>query len=354
MYQHGGDIYSNHIELDFSVSLNPLGMPEGVRHAIISHIKDFETYPDYSCRKLRSAIAMKEGVDADEVICGNGAAELIYDVVHAVKPAHALILAPAFSEYEKALVTENCCVDYFFLKAGQNFTFEQEKDFNDFLKKLDSRYDMVFLCNPNNPSGNILKHDLIFKILDKCAIYNILVLLDECFIDFTCEESFAGAVRQYPNLFLLKAFTKTYSMAGIRLGYGISSNTGLLSRIASMRQCWNVSAVAQTAGAAALKEKDYLNKTQDYVEKERKYLEKELVILGFNVFKSCANYLLFHSGAGIMDQTGNFHDKLLKRQILIRKCDDYKGLDQGFFRIGVRNHSENEILIQTIREIIVQ
>ncbi|MDD6573394.1 MAG: histidinol-phosphate transaminase [Thermoflexaceae bacterium] len=354
MYQHGGDIYSNNIKLDFSVNLNPLGMPQSVRQAIAENINDYETYPDYSCRRLRRAIAAKEGVEEEDIICGNGAAELIYDVVRAVRPSRALILAPAFSEYEKALHAVHCDVDYFFLKAEQNFTLKREEDAEVFLKKLDEPYDMVFLCNPNNPAGSILKYDLILEIIDKCAVSGALTVLDECFIEFTREESFAGKGKKYPNLFLIKAFTKTYSMAGVRLGYAISSNQKLLSEICSIRQCWNVSAIAQAAGVAALLERDYLERTREYVDLEREYLRKELINLGFNVIEGAGNFLLFSQDMDKITHKVPLYDKLLERHILIRKCDDYKGMNKGFYRIGIKSHGENEILIGEIKEIVAQ
>lgn len=348
MYKHGGDIYSNKVKKDFSVSLNPLGMPESVKKAISEHIEDYETYPDYSCRELRKDISRHENVDAENIICGNGAAELIYDVVRAVSPKRALIFVPAFSEYEKALRAVDCQVDYFFLKDKQGFTLKGEKDMEELRMRLTERYDMVFLCNPNNPAGSILKEDIIIEILRKCALYNTIVVLDECFIEFTDEASFAMQTSQFENLFLIKAFTKIYSMAGVRLGYGICSGQKLLERIQSVRQCWNVSAIAQEAGRAALLEKDYAGKTRRFVKNERIYLENELIKCGFNVAEGVGNYILFQNPA---DEEDDLYEKLLEKQILIRKCDDYKGLGKGYFRIAVKSHEDNEILIRAICEI---
>lgn len=348
MYQHGGDIYTHeNIIMDFSVNLNPLGMPQSVKRAIRMNLSDYETYPDYSCRKLRQKLSEKEGVDSEHILCGNGAAELIYDVVRAANPEKALILVPAFSEYEKALRSVNCHVDYFYLPKEQDYSLEEGDVFLRLLMQLEEKYDMLFLCNPNNPTGGILKQDLIVRMLRKCAAFGTRIVLDECFIDFTGEESLASQIVAYPNLVVIKAFTKIYSMAGIRLGYALCSDEKLRNRILSMRQCWNVSSIAQRAGVAALEENDYLERTRAYVQKERKYMEKQLIKLGFNTVKGVANYILFHTKS----EQINLWEELYKKQILIRQCDDYIGLKMGYYRIAVRRHKENKQLIQAIREI---
>ena len=349
MYQHGGDIYTHeNIIMDFSVNLNPLGMPKSVKRAILANLDKYETYPDYSCRKLIQKLSIKENVDTESILCGNGAAELIYDVVRAIKPQKALIPIPAFSEYEKALHSVDCHVDYFVLPKDKNFMPDEKEVFQSFLMKLEENYDILFLCNPNNPTGRVLKQDLIIEIVRKCATLNTRVILDECFIDFTGEESIASQIAFYPNLFVIKAFTKIYSMAGVRLGYALCSHKELRNSILSGRQCWNVSAVAQYAGLAALEEEDYINRTREYVRKERKYLEKQLVKLGFNVLEGEANFLLFHVNSLEID----LWEELRKKQILIRKCDDYKGLGVGYYRIAVKRHEENKKIIQAMREVL--
>lgn len=341
---HGGDIYRQNVELDFSVNLNPLGMPANVKEAIINNIDGYETYPDLRAEKLCRALAEREAVSAGNIICGNGATELIYQLVPAEKPGKALILAPAFKEYESALHVVGCEIHHFVLKEENGFDFTAEEE-NRFLSELEKKYDMVFIANPSNPCGITLKQDLMIKICRICEEKRTLLLVDECFLDFTEQTSLAKAVQEYRQLFVLKSFTKNYSMAGLRLGYGISGNKELLERMMKAAPCWSVSSVAQVAGEAALKNTDYMTRTREYLEKERIFVKNSMVKLGFNIICGEANYLFFK---------GIYHLKelLLAQGILIRSCDDYFGVPEGYYRIAVRSRKDNIRLLECLEEIV--
>lgn len=351
MYQHGGDIYSNDVMLDFSVSLNPCGMPGGVCDAIKIHIRDYETYPDYDCRKLREGISLIEKVDAHNIICGNGAADLIYHVVSAVKPKKALLIVPSFLEYERALRAYDCEVDYFFLKKENDFLLEKQKEA--FLTELDRGYDMIFVCNPNNPVGNVLEISFIKEIADKCKEKGTAMVLDQCFIELSGQKSMANELISYENVIILNAFTKTYAMAGVRLGYLISSNAGLIKEIKNKRQSWSISSIAQIAGIAATSEQTYLLKSIKTIKKEREYLVKGLTKLGFKIYPGEANFILFEN----VFETDtlkkiDFKAKLLENQIMIRSCSNFVGLSESFYRIAVKKHVENKLLLLVLENII--
>lgn len=343
-YGHGGDIYRQKAEMDFSVNLNPLGMPGNVKEAIVSHLADYEAYPDYRAEALCEALSRKEQVPAEYILCGNGATELIYQLVMARRPRRALILAPAFSEYKNALETVACKTDYFVLKEESGFDFTPQEE-QLFFEKLEKKYDMVFLANPSNPCGISLKQDLIFEMCSICAEKQTIVLLDECFLDFTENTSLVQDIHRYPNVFVLKAFTKNYSMAGLRLGYGICKDTEMLEDMRKYAPCWNVSAVAQTAGLAALENDGYMERTREYVAKERKYLKNGMVKLGFNHISGEADYLFFK---GIPQ----LKERMLEKYILIRCCDDYYGLPAGYYRIAVKKHEDNVRLLACLEEIV--
>ncbi len=184
---------------------------------------------------------------------------------------------------------------------------------------------MIFLCNPNNPTGHMLTRDQLKEIAGFCKDHSILMVLDECFIPLTTrakECTMVGELENYPNLFLLKAFTKLYAMPGLRLGYGMTSNLQLLEELASIMQPWSVSIPAQMAGVAALKEKDYAAKTPVYVAERRVHLRKEMQDLGLTVYPGEANYLFFKGPQGL-------YDKCQERGILIRDCSNYIGLREG-------------------------
>ena len=202
--------------------------------------------------------------------------------------------------------------------------------------------EVVFLCTPNNPTGRLLPLPLLEQILQVCAAWGTRVFLDECFLDLTEDGvSAKSLLAAHPELLILKAFTKSYGMAGIRLGYCLCADSALLRRMASTSQPWNVSSLAQSAGVAALAEQDFLQRTQSLVHTERRWLTDNLTALGFWVCPSQANFLLFHGPLGL-------REGLLRQGIAIRGCGNYSGLDDGWYRIAVRPHEENEALITAI------
>lgn len=337
---HGGDIYRHPDVIDFSVNTNPLGTPESVKRAVQESVAKIEHYPDVRCEALREAISRFEQVNMEEILCGNGAAELFFAAVQAVWPQKALVIAPSFSEYEEALRSVGAEVEYYYLCEEDNFQIRE-----DYVDKLSEEIDMIFLCNPNNPTGVLLERKFILEVLKRCKEKNSLFVLDECFVDFVEEpenHTIKDMLKEYPNLFLLKAFTKRYAMAGVRLGYGLSSNQRLLEKIQHCGQPWAVSTVAQKAGIAALKEEEYVKRSMAYVHAQRKKLIKNLTLLGYKTFDSKANYIFFQGEEGL-------YEKCLEKGILIRDCSNYYGLKKGYYRVAVKLQEENEKLLEVLK-----
>lgn len=337
---HGGDIYKETMLLDYSANTNPYGTPAGVRLAMQRVLEEVHHYPDPYCRKLVQAIAAFEQVPEEWILCGNGAAELIYACCAAWKPKRALELAPTFSEYAQALSVVSCETERYVLPREQDFLLGEE-----FLSYLqEKKPEILFLCNPNNPTGRLIAPELLERIADICHRQGTFFFLDECFLDFTDCKSAKRMLKRYPELLILKAFTKSYGMAGVRLGYCLSADSGVLKKMATVTQPWNVSMLAQAAGVAALQETEFLQQTKQMIKGERERLFYGLKALGFAVCPSDANYLLFHGKAGL--------DQALKRkQIAIRSCENYEGLEAGWYRIAVRLPSENDRLLYAIRQV---
>ena len=221
--------------------------------------------------------------------------------------------------------------------------FELTGDFLNYLSKTNP--EAVFLCNPNNPTGRTIAPALLGAILDFCSQHGISLFVDECFLDLADSgESLVPFLQDHRNLFILKAFTKSYGMAGIRLGYCMTSDSALLTRMAQCTQPWNVSHLAQAAGIAALREQEFLQKTKALIAPERWWLKDALEQCGFHVCPSDANYLLFRADPAL-------HGKLKEKKIAIRNCSNYEGLEPGWYRIAVRCHAENEMLLRAIREV---
>lgn len=346
--KHGGDIYS-YIEingfdpLDYSANVNPLGLPENVKKALAENIDSYSAYPDVHCRRLKEKVGIYEKFDPDGIVFGNGAADIIYRLCHALRPKTALLTAPTFSEYEQALINTGCKIRYFGLNPENGFAVG-----TNILDQVPGT-NIVFICNPNNPTGSLVGRELIYNLSQKCKEENCIVVIDECFMDFVGEKnkySFIEYLAEFNNVIIVKAFTKTFAMAGLRLGYCLCRNEEIIYKIKKVGQPWSVSVPAQVAGVAAIEDSDYLSRTVQLVDKERGYLTKGLSNFGFTVFKSHTNFILFKT------EHKDLYNKLYKKGVLIRKCLDFNGLDETYYRIAVRSKEDNEKLIGLIREVI--
>ncbi len=342
MYQHGGDIYSNNVKLDFSANINPFGMPYAVKKAAECAIANCIHYPDTYCRELTKGISIKEEIKEEHILCGNGAADLIFRFVLAKSPKKALLLAPSFSEYEAALHTINCHIHYHILQEEYGYCLTEQ-----FLNEITQQTDVVILCNPNNPTGILIEKELLYKIVCQCHKTNTFLFLDECFLDFMANEkeiSLKQQIHYNKNIMILKAFTKMYGMAGLRLGYCICSDTTLIQKMRFVSQSWAVSIPAQAAGVAALNETEFVKKTIELIQQEKQYLLSELKNIGIYCYTPSANYIFFKAERG-------YYEMLLKKGILIRSCHNYKGLCHGYYRIAIKTHEQNKILIEALKEV---
>lgn len=343
---HGGDIYSERkvkTLIDFSANINPFGLPSSVKESIVNNIDSYMNYPDPLCRELRQAISTHEDISSDSIICGNGAADIIFKIALALKPKKTLLIAPTFSEYEESISYIGGKVKYYNLKEDKYFNIEK-----DILDYITPDLDMMFICNPNNPTGIPVKSKEMIEIAKSCEKNNVILVVDECFIDFLKDEkkySVSKHIDKYKNLIVLKAFTKMYAMAGIRLGYMLCSNKDILHKINEIGQPWSVSTVASKCGVAALNEVEYVKKSKEGIEVNREYLKRELKSLGFKVFNSKANFIFFKS------EDKDIDSKLENYGVLIRSCKNYKNLSEGFFRIAVKSKNDNIYLIDCLKKI---
>lgn len=342
---HGGDCYRNQIEYDFSININPLGMPRECLEAAFWGICLSGRYPDDTGEELCMAIARKEGIKRENILLGNGAAELIYALCYCLRPGKALVAAPCFQEYENALLAAGGKMVYYPLKEENDFRLEEG-----FLSAITREMEIVFLCNPCNPTGLLIDQELLYKIALKCEQTGAWLCVDECFLPFLKRErklSLLEKLQEFPHLIVLRAFTKIYGMPGLRLGYACSGNHKLLEKMRCTLQPWNTSIPAQMAGVAALRaDEAYLEETRTLIEEERKYLMGMLPgELAQKVYPSEANFILFKSRKDLQRL-------LLEKKILIRDCSNFENLSEGFFRIGIRTHEENQELIHRWKGVL--
>lgn len=340
-FEHGGDVYDiPGIKYDFSISCNPLGMPGPVAETLCSHTDLYSRYPDTKCRKLRKSISDYLGVPMEMILCGNGSADLISRICAAFRPERGLVTAPSFSDYQR-------CIELYGGKISEH-PLSAEEDFKvkpDILNWITPDMDILFLCTPNNPTGQLIDHDLLCDIATRCEECGTIFVLDECFLPFTDGQSMIDVVRDFPHTIVLRAFTKLYSMAGIRLGH-IIGDPDILGKISPFGAEWSVSIPAQICGIRALElEPDWTIKTREYVFHEVKYVARRLDDLGLTVFPPAANFILAKSHFPLAKP-------LLDRGILVRDCSNFTGLDENYIRIGLLDEEADRILIEAVKEMI--
>lgn len=346
---HGGDIYNNKVNMDFSVNINPLGIPHSVKEAMSDALSYADRYPDMACSGLKKAISeyfTQQGcsIQSEDVIPGNGASELFMAIAHAIKPQKAMLLAPGFFGYEHVLRAVGCDIGYFLLDEQSDFSPAARLDA--LMDMLTDDTDIFFIANPNNPTGYLADSTFMKQIIGHCKQKHIYVVADECFMGF-CEKNYSvlSLLCDYDNLIVVRAFTKLFAIPGVRLGYMLSKNDTIRQNVQRNLPEWNVSVLAQMAGDACIKESEYIKETASYVSGQRRLLSDGLKKLGFKVYKSDADFILFYSKLPL-------YDILLNKGILIRDCSNYVGLSQGYFRVAVKTYDENVRLLKVIGECI--
>ncbi|QWV92860.1 threonine-phosphate decarboxylase CobD [Geomonas oryzisoli] len=354
-HEHGGNVFAVARNLglaperiiDFSASINPLGMAPGVREALTASLDRLLHYPDKGAAELKQALAAYHAVDAAQIAVANGSTELIHLLPRTFYGKKALIVAPAFAEYALALERAGWQVEYFALSAADNFALDTEA----LAGRLGAGYDMLFLCNPGNPVGNLLPLRDVAGIIDLCRESGTFLVLDEAFIDFCEDESAKHLVRENPRAVLLRSMTKFFGIPGLRLGYAIAA-AETIEQIAAQQDPWSVNTAAQVAGIASLADEGYCRRTRSYVDRERARLAAALEqIQGLQVFSGRANYVLVR----ILRQevsARQLREALLAKGILIRDCGNFQGLDAGFFRVAVRLEEENDLLLRGLTEAL--
>ena len=370
---HGGEIYDKKVEHDFSVNLNPLGMPEKLKEGLRNAVDDISRYPDYECGSLRAHLSGYFGVTPSQVICTSGASEALTAILGCMPDRPALIPVPSFYGYERAAVAAGMDVTYYDmgrLKAGQagysDLNLPAGK--NDRVKNFSLGEDMidmipekgmVILGNPNNPTGCVTGRKFLNDILSECEKKGTYLILDESFSDFVSpkelfdaednENSFvvdgdismAGEIKKCKNLLIIKSFTKTYAAPGVRLGCILVSDEELADRIRQRLPEWNISSFAMAAGMLWGEDKKYIADMKNMVADERKILCRAFEDLGFEVIKGDANFILIRSGIEL-------YEPLLQQGILIRDCRNMRGLKEGYYRVAVKKHEENVGLINAL------
>ena len=331
--------------VNFGANVNPLGLSEQVKKALAAHLDLLSSYPDRSYTSLRNILSTYCQIPADFILPGNGSSELISLLIEERRPKHTMILGPTYSEYSRELGFSDSTIDCFYLKPEQDFQLSVEELCLALAKK---QIDFLILCNPNNPTGQVLNPPLLKEIVERCCDNNILLAVDECFMEFLPlwkEYTAKSLVTRTTNLIVIDAFTKTYSLAGFRLGFCASGNTGLLSSMRLYGQNFAVSTPAQLAGICALMDDSYMKNTYHILSEEREWLAAELGKLPLEVYPSQGNFLLLRA----VDK--NIRQMLFDQGIKVRDCSRFYGLNSEYCRIAIRAHDDNRKLIKALSNI---
>ena len=357
MHIHGGNVeeiarkYDLREEeiIDFSANINPLGPPSKVIKALKENLDKIARYPDPEAIDLREELSKYLKINPENIIVGNGAIELIHLICRVLKPEKSLIVVPAFSEYESALKSVGCKTHFFPLKSRDNLRLDIEE-----LSRNLKNIDLLFLCNPNNPAGQLINKADMLKIADITRKRGIFLVIDEVFMDFVEDEKEETLIQEAikrNNLFVIRSLTKFFALPGIRIGYGIG-NKRLLKKLKIHKEYWSVNALAQIAGIAALKDKEYVKKTKELISKERKFLYHKLSkINGLRPYSSVANFIFCRLTTNRVNST-IIRKKLIQKNILIRDCSSFRSLNNRYIRIAVRTHRENLHLINSFSVLL--
>ena len=346
---HGGNIYTYKNCLDFSANCNPLGTPESVKQAVRDSLEYMKDYPQVGYAPLKKAIAEYEGVASESVICGNGAAELVFSLCQAVKPKKALIPVPTFAEYEQALTSCGCEVEHVLLREEEGFSLQDS-----FINWLHRDLDMVFLCNPNNPTSSAIMQEDLRKLIAFCADKDIFVMIDETYVEFAPDVEEITAIpltREFTNLMVLRGVSKFYAAPGMRLGYGITGNMEFLSKMREKQTPWSLNSLGAFAGELMLRDHDYIQETRDLILDERDRMEQELQnIPTFKVYPAYANFILLKIRRDGLTSADVF-EACIKKGLMIRDCSSFQCLDGEFVRFCIMMHDDNTKLLNVLKQL---
>lgn len=346
MTGHGGNIYAASRTtgipedriLDFSASINPLGVPETVSEVIRKNIRNLPNYPEPFAEQLSAHLGKHLLIDPQSIICGNGSTELIYLVVRALAPRKVLIPAPTFTEYERACKTRRETSLFQYDLSPEN-SFDIHLD--TFIAAMHG-CDMTFLCNPNNPTGRLLTREQVIKIAQAAQQSQCYLILDEAFIDFVPEHSMVSEVEKYSHLIVLRSLTKFYALSGLRIGYGVFP-AALVERLRSHKEPWTINTLAQRGGMAAIDNKAYEKETFEVITQGKLFLEKGLDELKIQYVPSYANYYLLR-----LANAREVVVSLRNKGILVRDCSNFPGLDGSYIRVAVKSPEHNALLLKEL------
>ena len=355
---HGGNIYraqeiygvSRDDILDYSANINPLGLPQSLKQTIISSINELVNYPDPECTALKTGISDYLGVQQDAVVIGNGASEVIFLLFDVLRPKKLLIVAPTFSEYERAAYNAGVEVEYFELREKEEYGLDVSRMFS----KISEDIDAVFICNPNNPTSTLTDRACLLELIKYICERNIYVFIDETFIELTPagnKNSVVDVLYKFSNLFIIRAFTKVFAIPGLRLGYGLG-NKDIVTKMWERKLPWSVNSFACNMGGVLQDEQDYMSRTCAWIATEKEWFYNQLCkIERLKAFEPQTNFVLVK----ILDEAlnaGELRDRMAAMGILIRDASNFEFLNHKFFRVAIKDRESNIKFMEILNQVL--
>ncbi len=325
--------------IDFSTNSNPFGPSPKLQAALDKVVLD--RYPDRDCLALRRALSAHHNLPLEIILPGNGTAEIIWllAVTYLQPGDRVLILGPTFGEYANAAALMGAEIIEDRALAEEDFAFDPSR----IEQVLESaRFRLVFICNPNNPTGQVISLDIVEHWAQDHP--QTLFVIDEAYISFAQDMPSAVDV-QSQNILVLRSMTKDYALAGLRLGYAVGDHE-IIQNLKKSQPPWSVNALAQAAGVIAVEDREYLQSCLDQIHHEKALLIAALKKLGFSPVPSQTHYFLFPVGDG-----ASFRSKLLERGLQVRDCASFRLPE--YVRIATRQAEENHQLLETIQKIVI-
>lgn len=333
----------------FGANVNPLGLSTSVCQKIAANLDIITTYPDRNYTALRKVISNYCGVDFNHTVVGNGSTELISLLIQQRHPQKALLLGPTYSEYERELELCGGEMYTYNLSADLNFQLDME----DFFNHLDSSFDLLIICNPNNPTSSAISTADMERILLKCRELDIFLMVDETYVEFApdvAQITSMSLTGKHSNLMVLRGISKFYAAPGLRLGYGVTSNKDFLQVIKTHQNPWSLNSVAAFAGEQLLQDIDYIKKTRDFIQQERVRMYNELQsIPHIHAYEPTANFILVQITKPEVTSFDVF-DYLIRRKLMIRDCTSFESLRGEFIRFCIMSEEDNTRLLYALRE----
>ncbi|MDI9472273.1 MAG: pyridoxal phosphate-dependent class II aminotransferase [Tissierellia bacterium] len=335
MNRHGG--IRREGVIDYSVNINPLGMPEWVKDKVLRILDEAHTYPEILAEEAVESLASHLKELPQRILLGNGATELLYLLARTLVPGRVAIIEPTFNEYRRAFQASGWKI-LPFLRERDSCEIDIQK-LLDWLKKESP--DLVVVCEPNNPTSTMLGKEKVELLISRCREMGVILLLDESFLDFVEQElpsHSQGVIR-------LRSMTKFYAIAGIRLGY-ILADEFLIKKMIKQKEPWSVNAFAQGIVPKLLADHAFKDDTYKLIREQRELLLRGLQSLGLRGPLPHANFLFFRC------EEDGFHTKMLEKGFYLRSCEDFYSLDSHDFRMCVRTEKENRALLQAMKEVL--